>query len=239
MVLMIDEAERLAQIPGALEYLRNCFSRLGEDGARYCVIISGKTDLFQTVVEVFSPLERFFQPITLMPLKEIEVFELLQKSAITSRISFDKGVMQEIARVSEGQPYAVQVFGYCLFEEVVKDSKTTVDKKLLERATSRVYGMLETQLFDRRIREGVGHSKHKLSIIKKLAQTQEDNWSFTAIGKLTGIQKKHGLGVYLTQLVDAGVLRKDTSSGGYSFFMEIFKKFVARRLGSWTTDSVR
>jgi len=43
VVLMIDEAEKLTQISGALEYLRNTFARLGEERALYCIIISGSS----------------------------------------------------------------------------------------------------------------------------------------------------------------------------------------------------
>jgi len=232
VVLMIDEAEKLSQIAGALEYLRNTFSRLGEDRALYCLMISGKTGLFQVVAEVFSPLERFFQPITLTPFTEVEVSELLEKATVRTGIRFDDEVKREIARSSEGHPYVVQVFGYCLFDAATNSNMQVVSKELLDATSPRIYGILETQLFDRRIAEGVGRSKHKLKIIKKLAQARQDTYSFTEIEKLTGIRKKQGLGVYLTQLVEAGCLRKDPSTGMYSFFMKIFKKFAAKKITS-------
>jgi len=231
-VLMIDEAEKLTQISGALEYLRNTFSRLGEDEALYCIIISGKTGLFQLVAETFSPLERFFQPIILMPITEAEVFNLLKKATVHTRISFDDEVKRQIARDSEGQPYVVQVFGYCLFDAAATGDRQLVDKELLEMTSPRIYTVLETQLFDRRILEGAGRSKHKLKIIEKLVQARQDTYSFTEIQQLTGIRKKQGLGVYLTQLVEAGCLRKDPSTGRYSFFMKIFKKFAAKKIAS-------
>jgi len=84
--------------------------------------------------------------------------------------------------------------------------------------------MLETQPFNRRIAEGVGRSKHKLRILKGLAQTRKDRYSFTEIARLTGVRKKQGLGSYLTELVDAGCLRKDPLTGSYSFFMNPWER---------------
>lgn len=236
IVLMIDEAEKLTQISGALEYLRNTFSRLREDGALYCLIISGKTGLFQAVAEAFSPLERFFQPITLMPFTEVEVFELLEKATASTGTRFDDEVKREISRVSEGQPYVVQVFGYCLFDTAANSNVQVISNEHLKVTSSRIYAMLATQLFDRRIAEGVGRSKHKLRIIRRLARAQQDTYSFTEIEKLTGIKKKSGLGVYLTQLVEAGCLRKDPRTGRYSFFMKVFKKFAAKKTASLEVD---
>src|SRR5207249_1359044 len=115
-IIMIDEAEVLTAIPGALEYLRNTFSRLGEDGAHYSIIISGKTGLFQSVTEAFSPLERFFSPITLLPFTDAEVSEVFERAATRSGIKFDNTAKSEITAESEGQPYVVQVFGFHAFE---------------------------------------------------------------------------------------------------------------------------
>jgi hypothetical protein len=235
VVIMIDEAETLTHIQGALEYLRNTFSRLGEGNALYCLVISGKSGLFQTVSEVFSPLERFFQPITLMPFTPNEAQELFDKVKAETGISFEGPVTRAIIGESEGQPYVVQVYGYCLFEQAVKDQVNSVSAGTMEIAASRIYEVLETQLFARRLEEGVGRSKHKLKIVRKLAKSQKDAYSFTEIEKITRVTKKQGLGVYLTQLVEAGCLRKN-AAGAYSFFMRIFKKFVLSRATSTDVD---
>jgi hypothetical protein len=227
IVLMIDEAEQLTRIVGALEYLRNTFSRLGEEGALYCIIISGKTGLFQTVTEAFSPLERFFAPITLMPFTDVEVLEVLQKGTAQTNVRFDDDVKREVVRDSEGQPYVVQVFGYCLFEAAASRELRVINNEVLQVTRPAIYDTLESQLFSRRVTEGVGRSKHKLKIVKGLARSHQDTYSFTEIEKLTGVRKKHGLGVYLTELVQAGCLRKNPSTGAYSFFMKIFKEFIA------------
>ena len=230
IVLMIDEAEKLTQIPGALEYLRNTFSRLAEERALYCILISGKTGLFQSVAETFSPLERFFAPITLSPLPDEEVAEILKKASERATVTFDHRVEQEINRDSEGQPHVVQIFGYCLFEAAAKLGLNTITNRIFQSTRPIIHRMLESQLFERRLSDGVGRSRHKLRIVKKMAQARRDSYSFTDIENITGVRKKQGLGVYLTELVVAGCLRKDPSSGRYSFFMRIFKEFAARRV---------
>jgi hypothetical protein len=110
-----------------------------------------------------------------------------------------------------------------------------VSARTLEIAGTRIYEVLETQLFGRRLEEGVGRSKHKLKIVRKLAKSRNDAYSFTEIEKITGMTKKQGLGVYLTQLVEAGCLRKN-AAGACSFFMRIFKKFVLGRATSIDVD---
>lgn len=231
IVIMIDEAEKLAQIEGALEYLRNTFSRLGEQQALYCIVICGKTGLFQIVAELFSPLERFFQPITLTALSGAEVFEILEKATALGGIGFDDEVKQEIAVESEGQPYVVQVFGYCAHDEAARAQTRGITMDLLKKARPQIYSMLENQLFRRRIVEGIGRSKHKLSIMRKLAHSRKDTHSYTEIMKLTAVRKTEGLGSYLTDLVNAGCLRKDPSNNSYSFFIKLFKRYVAKNLG--------
>lgn len=232
VAVMIDEAERLTEIDGALEYLRNTYSRLGENHALYCLMISGKTGLFQKVTEAFSPLERFFQPITLLPFTEAEITDVIDKATSQSGIVFDGQVKREIITDSEGQPYVVQVFGYCLHDAAVSAGAQTVTKALLQSTRPRIQQMLQTQLFDRRILEGIGRSRQKLRIVRSLARARQDAFSFKEVEKITGVRKKHGLGVYLTQLVESGCLRKDASTGQYCFFMRIFKEFAANRVVS-------
>jgi hypothetical protein len=80
--------------------------------------------------------------------------------------------------------------------------------------------------------EGIGRSRQKLRIVRSLARARQDAFSFKEVEKITGVRKKHGLGVYLTQLVQSGCLRKDASTGQYCFFMRIFKEFAANRVVS-------
>lgn len=226
VVIMVDEAEQLAKITGSLEFLRNTFSRLGERRANYCVVISGKLGLFHTVSEVFSPLERFFSPVSLNPFTKEEVVEAIEKALEREQIKFSKEAICRIINESEGQPYVVQIFGYWLYEAAEQKGITKVDLKVFENTREKVYSMLQNQLFERRLAEGVGRSKYKATIVKKLSRNQGDEFSFTEIEKISGVKKKQGLGVYLNELVESGCFRKNESNGKYSFFMKIFKEYI-------------
>ena len=136
---MIDEAEALTYIPGALEYLRNTFSRLGEKAALYSLTISGKSGLFQSVTEKFSPLERFFAPITLLPFTNHEISEVLAKASVRSGVKFDSKVETDITRDSEGQPYVVQIFGFRLYEEASKQGIRVITPHVLEQAKPEIF----------------------------------------------------------------------------------------------------
>jgi Cdc6-like AAA superfamily ATPase len=189
VVIMIDEAEQLASITGSLEFLRNTFSRLGERNANYCVVISGKLGLFQTVSEVFSPLERFFSPISLNPFTKEEVVEAIEKALEGEPMKFSGEVIDRINNESEGQPYVVQIFGYWLYEAAEQKEIAKVDLKVFEDAREKVYSVLQMQLFQRRLAEGAGRSKYKAAIMKKLARHQGDEFSFTEIEKISGVKK--------------------------------------------------
>ena len=58
-ILLIDEAESLEKISGALTFLREVFQRVGTD-ANYMVILAGKLNFPERMSESFSPLNRFF-----------------------------------------------------------------------------------------------------------------------------------------------------------------------------------
>lgn len=244
VVIMVDEAEQLAKIKGSLEFLRNSFSRLGEKKADYSLVISGKLGLFRTVSEVFSPLERFFSPVTLEPFTNKDVEEAINvalKQGNESRASgnrssairFTPEVIERIADESEGQPYVVQLFGYWLYELAMEaGGKQKVDLKLFDAAKDKVYSALKTQLFERRLAEGSGRSRYKAEIMRKLSRAHAgegkgiETFSFSEIEKITSVKKEQGLGVYLNELVESGILRKNESTGRYCFFMKIFKEYV-------------
>ena len=243
VVIMVDEAGQLAKIKGSLEFLRNSFSRLGEKRAAYSLVISGKLGLFRTVSEVFSPLERFFSPVTLEPFTKKEVKEAIDvalaerngsgtKYSRLSQAQFTAEVIDRIADESEGQPYVVQLFGYWLYEQAMEEDRQEVDSKVFDAAKAKIYSALKMQLFERRLTEGSGRSKYKAEIMKKLSRARERNgkgvetFSFSEIEKITGVKKEQGLGVYLNELVESGCLRKNESTGRYSFFMKIFKEYV-------------
>jgi type II secretory pathway predicted ATPase ExeA len=244
VVIMVDEAEQLAKIKGSLEFLRNSFSRLGEKKACYSLVISGKLGLFRNLSEVFSPLERFFSPVTLEPFTNIEVEEAIKVALGKGKgrgsdksfsVQFTSDVIERIAEKSEGQPYVVQLFGYWLYEHAVEgggSGQKVVDLKAFDIAKERVYSALKMQLFERRLAEGSGRSKYKAEIMRKLSRAQErdgnrgESFSFSEIEKITGVKKEQGLGVYLNELVESGCLRRNESTGRYSFFMKIFKEYV-------------
>lgn len=248
VVIMVDEAEQLAKIKGSLEFLRNSFSRLGEKKACYSLVISGKLGLFRTVSDVFSPLERFFSPVTLEPFTNKEAEEAISialdrgnesrannsnSNSKSSPVQFAPEVIEKIYDESEGQPYVVQLFGYWLYEEAVEGGGSQrVDLRIFASAKEKVYSALKMQLFERRLAEGSGRSKYKAEIMKKLSRAHEENgkgvetFSFSEIEKITGVKKEQGLGVYLNELVESGCLRKNESTARYSFFMKIFKEYV-------------
>lgn len=75
VVFLIDEAERLEPVDGSWGFLRSVFTRTAEEDTGYMLVVSGKLGLFKEIKEPFSPMDRFFTPIEVMPMKLEEVRE--------------------------------------------------------------------------------------------------------------------------------------------------------------------
>jgi AAA+ ATPase superfamily predicted ATPase len=117
IVLLIDEAEYLQSITGAWSFLRSVFTRVSEQDAGYMLVVSGKLGLFRGIKEIFSPIERFFTPLEIMPMSEEEVGETLQKPLKQSlKARIDVNAIGRIVQYSGGHPYIVQTLA-CIFSK--------------------------------------------------------------------------------------------------------------------------
>lgn len=102
-VLLIDEAESLERIEGALVFLREVLQRTATD-ANYMVVLAGKLSFPERMSESFSPLNRFFPCQTLAPFGKKEGVEYIRRQLNIVGVRIDKDALGYILEESEGHP---------------------------------------------------------------------------------------------------------------------------------------
>lgn len=222
IVLLIDEAEIMEAIPGALMFLREVFSRLGEEGCGYMLVLSGKLAFPEEMTERFSPLARFFHPVELKTLSERECALLLRTELAETGISSDDAVIGRVTMDSEGHPYVLVAIAYILYENLQAHERR-MTLKLYDAMALKIAGTLDSEFFGIMYRKARPVGKE---ILKQIAR-QGGESSFSAISK--SLKKAKGtLSPVFAELVEQGSLMKK-ERGLYVLFHGLFKDYLLRR----------
>ena len=147
LVIMIDEAEMLEHVTGALHFLRNVFQELGE---KYPImlIISGKLSFYQEISKIHSPLIRFFKPLEISALDYNSSLKLITQPLNHLGLKIGEKDISYLVQVSMGHPHILQVIGFEIIEsEVYKGLVADHDQKklfslwdiVLSRTTSHLF----------------------------------------------------------------------------------------------------
>lgn len=222
VVLLVDEAEVIEAIPGALMFLREVFSRLGEERCGYMLVVSGKLAFPEKMTERFSPLARFFHPVQLKNLSAQECALLLETELGKTGVGLDDAVIRRITKDSEGHPYVLVAIAYILYENLLP-GEDRITLKLYEAMELKIAGTLDTEFF------GVMYKKARPAgkeILKEIARLGGEA-SFSAIFK--SLKKTKGtVSPVIAELVERGALVKK-ERGKYELFHGLFKNYILRR----------
>ncbi|MGI0081535.1 MAG: ATP-binding protein, partial [Nitrososphaerales archaeon] len=214
IVLLIDEAEYLQSITGAWSFLRSVFTRVSEQDAGYMLVVSGKLSLFRGIKEIFSPIERFFTPLEIMPMLEEEVRETLQKplqQSLKARIGVN--AIRRIFQYSGGHPYIVQTFGLYIFEESERRMGATrgieIDEATVERILPKVMSRLTSQIFKDRFDQTSPLERKVLLVVSNLSSAGGQEVTPQQVAKQEGLKKQQlAIRTILGRLVDKDCLIK-------------------------------
>jgi len=219
VVIMMDEAEELERIDaGALQVLRNVFTRLAEQGCGYMLVISGKLTLFSRIKRIHSPLARFFNPLTLVEFDKIESLEALSKPLTQSPYGMTKEVKKTIIEVSEGHPYIVQLFGYYLCENA---ADPMINKNTYDACFTLVLDGLARQLFSDYYSS---LSPREQQALKVVAQEEKETVTVAGIAKKQGKKPQELTGLF-DRLYKKDCFKK-TGRGQYQLFHGLFKEYL-------------
>lgn len=229
IVFLLDEAEYLQNIQGSWSFLRSVLTRVSEEDAGYMLVVSGKLTLFRGIKEIFSPVERFFTPLEVMPMALSEVREALEKPLEQSLgAKIERNALESVFRYSGGHPYIVQTFGLYMFEEASKRGSNSVDAKTIVEILPRVMTRLSSQIFKDRFDRTSDLERKVLLAICDLGKSL-NNFEFTPQQIRVKGGAKYSLRVILARLVEKDCLVK-RERGTYSLFTPLFSEYVMARV---------
>ena len=223
-LIMLDNAEQLLAIKGAIFELRNIFQTIqSADGVRCMLILSGKETLFADMRSASEPAVRFFWGIDLGPFSREETVEAITKPLAGTGIVFDDASMDRIYELTKGHPYFVQVFAYNLFFARTGDRITLSD---LERDHGRILSYLGRRLFESIYSRT---SANERKILRAFVRSDKDLLSNTEIAELSGVKSTNS---YLKNLSGSPTpLLIRLKRGNYSLFHPLFMEYLKHTPG--------
>ncbi|MBI5035851.1 ATP-binding protein [Candidatus Micrarchaeota archaeon] len=222
VVLLIDEAESLERIEGALSFLREVFQRLSHE-AKYMVVLCGKLNFPERMSESFSPLNRFFPASPLTAFTEEETFSYISKTLKSVNVVTDDEVKKKIFEKSEGHPYVLVKVCNIIFNEL-EDTENKITAKHLEKARVRIIIDLGKDFFNPMLHPVSPKAKN---IAFQLLKIGKRKFIFAEAVKSTNM-KRQDVAPYIQELVRKGCLNKPERAT-YEFFHQLFIDFLKKR----------
>lgn len=224
VVLLIDEAESVERIDGALMFLREVFQRLSEDSIKYMVVLCGKLNFPETMSEAFSPLNRFFPSTRLINLSTAETSEFLEKSLSTVDCTTEKKASELVYEKSEGHPYIVVSMAFNIFNEL-KEDENTITRNLVEKSINVCESKLEQDYFLSLFHPLTPKSR---DILLKLA-SKLNNVKFTFSEAVRILRTDpNQISPYIQEMYRKGCVNK-VERGKYEMFHKMFLNFLKRK----------
>ncbi len=219
-VILIDEAESLEKIKGALTFLREVFQRLGTD-ANLMVVLAGKLNFPERMSESFSPLNRFFPCSRLAPFGREEIKTYIKKRLSTVDVKIDDNALDFICRKSQGHPYVLVAMAYLLFDSL-RPEEDKITGETTERAQEKIFAKLSQDFFSPMYHPLTPNAKNLIKTICKHTKTQK--FSFSDAVKWMDIDGNY-VSPYIQELLIKGIINKP-SRGKYVIFHQLFMDYV-------------
>ncbi len=219
VVIMIDEAEIIEVVPGALMFLREVFSRLGEQRSPFMLVVSGKLAFPDKMSEKFSPLARFFHPIALHNFSKEESSLLLKTKLKLTGVVLSQDVLAKIFEESEGHPYVLVAIAYVLYENL-PEGDSTITLKHYEAIRPKITSYLNADYFGVMYK---GLSPTGRIIMKNIAKLGGEA-TFSSLIQSIG-KSKGTISPVIPELVERGSLIK-LDRGKYRIFHSRYKEYL-------------
>ena len=114
IVLLLDEADLLAENDVILQKLRNVFS----DIEGYNLVLSGTEELFERTDDVFSPMSRLFKRISIGPFESQDKTKecIVKPLSEEEEEDLDEQCIGEIHGITGGSPYEVNLVAHHMYK---------------------------------------------------------------------------------------------------------------------------
>lgn len=220
IVLLIDEAESLEKVPGALTFLREVFQRISSE-ANYMVVLAGKLNFPEKMSESFSPLNRFFPAQKLRSLSQQEMKEYLKRKLNPENLDITDEAVNYLVGKSEGHPYVFVAMCYLLFDSL-NDEDSLIDSNLIERSALKIKSHLAKDFFSPMFHPL--SKKAKEILIAICTNSKKNEFTLKEATKWSKETSSY-LSPYILELLKRGILNKPERAT-YCIFHTLFLEYV-------------
>jgi len=221
VVLLIDEAESLEKVQGALTFLREVFQRVSEN-SNYMLVLAGKLNFPERMSESFSPLNRFFPVEKLKHFNKEEVKEYITKKLKEVDIRIDEDSITYLYKNSEGHPYVLVAMCFLIFDSL-NEGEGLIDIHLIKRTESKINSKLAMDFFSPMYHPLTKKAKEILLKITKNIQGIE--FTFKEAVEWCDLES-HYLSPYIFELMRKEIVNKPERAK-YVFFHHLFLDYLS------------
>jgi len=223
-VILIDEAESLERIEGALIFLREVFQRVSTD-ANYMVVLAGKLSFPHMMSESFSPLNRFFPTSILQPFNKSEIREFFDRHLSPVGVDISDEAVDFICMKSEGHPYVLVAMAHMIFDSL-EDTENYIDIDLVSETVDRILFRLAQDFFTPMYYPLTPKAKEIMSLIAENIEGLE--FQFSDVVNWTNMRRNH-VSPYIQELMRKGIINR-IERGRYEIFHGLFIEYI-RNIG--------
>ncbi len=220
IVILIDEAESLEKVSGALTFLREVFQRVSSE-ANYMVVLAGKLNFPERMSESFSPLNRFFPVQKLKALNHEEIKEYILRKLEPEKVTVDQKSIDYLVKKTEGHPYVLVAMCYLIFDSL-REGKNEIDIDLVGRTEEKIKTRLAQDFFAPMYHPLTKKAKEILIDVCKNVTAVK--FTFREAIKWTGKEGSY-LSPYILELLRKGILNKPERAT-YQIFHTSFVEYV-------------
>lgn len=240
LLILLDEIDVIRDKAG----LGSIIKSLSSETVKFGVCGIGR-DL-TALIEDHASVERLLEEgaLHIGPMSQNESTEIVRTANrfFQDSMTIDMDVAERIAKLSEGYPYLVQMFGKACVSLANETSATQVTTSMLDEVLARIKNGTAFPTLESAYQRAIGNSQGRQLLLHLLAEQDEDNTLFNdEVGKVVLKETRadaQELGVdhvdqLIPRLVDKkygpALVRIEDRQGVYEFLNPIFRVYVKLR----------
>lgn len=228
VLIAIDDLDLIPDFRQTMVLLRNTAMELGIAHVKVMIVTAGTRVLFERMWEAHAPLVRFFEPLELDRLPEESAQEAVVRPLDDTEVRFMPEVVEQIVKLSRGQPYYLQELAYHAFE-TAKDGVVTPASFAV--AFERAFSTIAKAVFERRVTELSASEQRLLRVIASLDEPATYS-EISAHAKQAGLRQS-SIAKLLQRLKAKGCTKQveiGSQRGRYFIDDPLFAEYVRRQV---------
>ncbi len=168
LLLLIDDLDRVKDVPRTTALLRRALAELGPAEARVMLVVSGAPDPLSSLTSTGSPSAPFSQTVELRRLTEPAMRAAVTRPIADTPMRFDDEVVSRIAELAAGHPYYLQELAYHTFELARRENRAT--RHTFELALEQTFYRISLTIFEPQIASLSAGEQRLLAVLVDLAR---------------------------------------------------------------------